>query len=45
MILEVNENFFVTGMADYQYQPDINDPVAKLRTAMDNMDGMTLCIF
>jgi general transcription factor 3C polypeptide 5 (transcription factor C subunit 1) len=26
-------------MADYQYQPDMNDPVSKLRLAMDNMDG------
>jgi hypothetical protein len=26
-------------MVDYQYQPDMNDPVAKLRVAMDNMDG------
>ncbi|KAJ7283802.1 RNA polymerase III transcription factor IIIC subunit-domain-containing protein [Mycena rebaudengoi] len=26
------------GMADYQYQPDMNDPVSKLRLAMDNMD-------
>ena len=28
------------GMVDYQFQPDMNDPVAKLRIAMDNMDGM-----
>ena len=27
-------------MADYQYQPDMSDPVAKLKVAMDNMDGM-----
>ena len=27
------------GMVDYQYQPDMNDPIAKLRVAMDNMDG------
>lgn len=26
-------------MADYQYQVDLNDPVAKLRLAMDKMDG------
>lgn len=26
-------------MADYQFQPDMNDPVAKLRMAMSNMDG------
>ena len=25
-------------MADYHYQPDMNDPVAKLRSAMNNMD-------
>lgn len=27
------------GMADYQFQPDMSDPVAKLRIAMMNMDG------
>ena len=27
------------GMADYQFQPYIDDPVARLRLAMDNMDG------
>jgi general transcription factor 3C polypeptide 5 (transcription factor C subunit 1) len=26
-------------MVDYQFQPDMNDPVAKLRLAMDKMDG------
>ena len=26
-------------MVDYQYFPDMDDPVAKLRLAMDNMDG------
>ena len=26
-------------MVDYQYQPDMDDPIAKLRSAMDNMDG------
>ncbi|KIM91005.1 hypothetical protein PILCRDRAFT_159710 [Piloderma croceum F 1598] len=26
------------SMVDYQYQIDLNDPVAKLRLAMDNMD-------
>ncbi|KAJ7667797.1 RNA polymerase III transcription factor IIIC subunit-domain-containing protein [Mycena polygramma] len=26
------------SMADFQYQPDMNDPVTKLRLAMDNMD-------
>lgn len=30
---------FHLGMVDYQYQPDMNDPVSKLRVAMDNMDG------
>ena len=33
------------GMVDYQYQMDLNDPVAKLRLAMDNMDGMSLDLF
>lgn len=28
------------GMADFQYQPDMSDPVAKLRLAMDTMDGI-----
>ena len=27
-------------MIDYQYFPNADDPVAKLRLAMDNMDGM-----
>jgi general transcription factor 3C polypeptide 5 (transcription factor C subunit 1) len=27
------------GMADYQYQPRIDDPIASLRLAMDSMDG------
>ncbi|KAI0951979.1 hypothetical protein AcV7_007922 [Taiwanofungus camphoratus] len=26
------------SMVDYQFQPDMSDPVAKLRLAMDNMD-------
>ncbi|KAJ7068080.1 RNA polymerase III transcription factor IIIC subunit-domain-containing protein [Mycena amicta] len=26
------------GMADFQYQPDMTDPVSKLRVAMDNLD-------
>nr|GAT53955.1 predicted protein [Mycena chlorophos] len=26
------------SMADFQYQPDMNDPVSKLRVAMDNLD-------
>ncbi|KAG5351267.1 hypothetical protein C0989_007207 [Termitomyces sp. Mn162] len=30
------------SMVDYQYQPDMNDPVSKLRIAMDNMDGIYL---
>jgi general transcription factor 3C polypeptide 5 (transcription factor C subunit 1) len=30
---------FDAAMADYQYQPDSNDPVVKLRRAMDDMDG------
>jgi hypothetical protein len=32
------------GMADYQFLPDMNDPVAKLRLAMDRMDGATLVV-
>jgi hypothetical protein len=27
-------------MADFQYFPDMDDPVAKLRMAMNEMDGM-----
>lgn len=30
-------------MADFQYQPDMTDPVAKLRSAMDTMDGEHHC--
>lgn len=30
------------GMADYQYQPDMEDPISKLRVAMDNMDVESL---
>ncbi|KAH6915161.1 RNA polymerase III transcription factor IIIC subunit-domain-containing protein [Coprinopsis sp. MPI-PUGE-AT-0042] len=26
------------SMADFQYTPDMNDPISKLRLAMDNMD-------
>ena len=26
-------------MADYQFQPDMSDPIAQLRLAMDRMDG------
>ena len=29
-------------MIDYQYFPNVDDPVAKLRSAMDNMDGLCL---
>ena len=29
------------GMVDYQCFPDMDDPVAKLRMAMANMDGKT----
>lgn len=32
-------NESIIGMADYQYFPNMDDPVAKLRLAMDNMDG------
>ncbi|THH20126.1 hypothetical protein EW146_g1148 [Bondarzewia mesenterica] len=31
-----------SGMADYQFQPDMNDPIAKLRMAMGNMDVDTI---
>jgi hypothetical protein len=27
-------------MADFQYTPDMNDPISKLRVAMDTMDGI-----
>ena len=27
------------GLADYQYNPDLEDPVSKLRIAMENLDG------
>jgi hypothetical protein len=30
---------FVIAMADYQFHPEVNDPVVQLRRAMDNMDG------
>ena len=26
-------------MADFQYQSEMSDPVAQLRSAMDTMDG------
>ena len=29
----------ISGMADYQFQPDVQDPVIKLKKAMDDMDG------
>ena len=31
-------------MVDYQYLPDMDDPLAKLRLAMDNMDGIYLSL-
>ncbi len=31
------------GMADFQYHPDSDDPVTKLRMAMDDMNGMYFC--
>lgn len=31
-------------MVDYQYQVDMNDPVAKLRVAMNNLDGILPCL-
>ena len=37
-------NATLLGMADFQYQPDMTDPVAKLRSAMDNMDGKYLLL-
>jgi len=33
------------GMADFQYHPDSNAHVAKLWRAMDNMNGMYLCLW
>lgn len=27
-------------MADFQYRPNVSDPVTRLRTAMQKMDGM-----
>lgn len=30
---------FYIGMADYQFRPNMEDPVVKLRLAMDNMNG------
>ena len=45
MIALVLLNFSVNaleGMADFQFMPDMNDPVAKLRSAMDRMDGKFL---
>lgn len=34
----------ILGMADFQYDPEPNDPVVLLRDAMNRMDGMT-CFF
>ena len=28
-----------SGLADYQYNPDPEDPVSKLRMAMEDLDG------
>lgn len=39
MVARVLSDTRILGMVDYQYQPDMNDPVVKLRLAMDNMDG------
>ena len=36
---------FDAGMADFQYLPDMNDPVAKLRMAMKNWDGQPFFMF
>ena len=36
---EVFRTNILVGMADFQYQPDMSDPVAELRKAMDSMDG------
>ncbi|KIM42935.1 hypothetical protein M413DRAFT_70152 [Hebeloma cylindrosporum] len=33
------------SMADFQYFPDMNDPVAKLRMAMNKMDVEALCSY
>ena len=33
----------ILGMADFQYDPEPNDPVVLLRDAMNRMDGMTCC--
>ena len=32
------------GVVDYQYQVDMNDPVAKLRIAMNSLDGILPCL-
>ena len=29
----------LVGMVDFQFQPDMNDPVSKLRVGMANLDG------
>ena len=30
------------GMVDYQYQPEVNDPLSELRQAMENGDGTSI---
>jgi len=39
MQLRTEQLILVSGMADYQFQPDMADPVAQLRLAMDKLDG------
>jgi general transcription factor 3C polypeptide 5 (transcription factor C subunit 1) len=29
----------ISGMVDYQYQPDVNDPISELRLGMSDMNG------
>ena len=31
-------------MVDYQYLPDMRDPITQLRRAMDTMDGASLAL-
>ncbi|KAJ7591219.1 RNA polymerase III transcription factor IIIC subunit-domain-containing protein [Mycena floridula] len=33
------------SMADFQYNPEMQDPVSKLRVAMDNLDVDSICTF
>ncbi|KAG2013884.1 hypothetical protein CC2G_010749 [Coprinopsis cinerea AmutBmut pab1-1] len=33
------------SMADFQYLPDMDDPISKLRVAMDNMDVDAICSY